>query len=166
MANLNDMAPLTDAQREAIVRRIFYEACLRLRAPGYAYFWRAKEDYDDIEKVRTALRRSIVFGEALHNLARFLWDESFSFGIQKMFLEAYSAEVPELREFIEELERIEAHPDGEREPSEDNLALYERPLKIAELDENGNLRVRDATQDEESEIEQSWEKLGLLKSRD
>jgi hypothetical protein len=69
---------LTQEQRIALadlLRWVF----VALRAPGYGYFWKSKEDWNDIEKLQQAVERSVAFGEAFHNLPMFLFQDGFSF---------------------------------------------------------------------------------------
>ncbi|HXV79751.1 MAG TPA: hypothetical protein VEG60_07715 [Candidatus Binatia bacterium] len=106
MSEIRKWYPLSDAQRRAISERILGHAFLRLRAPGYGYFWGSEDDLEDVKKLWAALRRSICFGEALHNIALHLWSDDFWFDYQSRCLEFYAEEAPELKEFIRELDDI------------------------------------------------------------
>jgi len=106
MSEIKETYPLSDAQRKAISERILGSAFLYLRSPGYGYFWESEEDLQNPKKLRAALRRSICFGEALHNIALHLWSDDFWFDYQIRSLEFYAEDAPELKGFIEELNDI------------------------------------------------------------
>ena len=108
MSENKDWYPLSDAQRRAISERIIGRAFIMLRSAGYGHFWESEKDLEDTKKLWAALRRSICFGEALHNLGLHLWSDTFSFGYQKLCLESYVDEVPELEQLIRELDDIRA----------------------------------------------------------
>jgi len=101
----NSRKPLTPEQRIAIAN-LLYDVFLRLRAPGYKYYWDNEADYKDCEKIRAALDRSIAFGEAFHNLPKHMLTDDFDFDYQILSLECYVDRVPDLQEFVERLREI------------------------------------------------------------
>jgi len=117
MSDIKDRRPLSDAERRAISERIIGDAFIRLRSAGYGYFWESEKDLEDPKKLWAALRRSICFGEALHNIALHLWSDEFWFDYQKLCLEQYAEEAPELRDFIRELEEIRTMSENDSSSS-------------------------------------------------
>ena len=52
---------------------LLHTAFVFLRSPGYRYFWRSKEDWNDVKKLQEAVDRAVGYGEAFHNLPNFLF---------------------------------------------------------------------------------------------
>jgi hypothetical protein len=71
---------MTKAQCEQLAN-LLHEVFLRLRAPGYAYFWSNKEELGDVEKLRAALDRSVAYAEVFHNMPRYILTDHSSSSI-------------------------------------------------------------------------------------
>jgi len=101
MIHVPKRGPLSDAQRRAITTDILYMSYLYLRSP------RTPLDTTDVESLQWALRRSVAFGEALHNLPLYLYSDSFDFGYQKICLEGEIENAEEMGQFARRLGEIQ-----------------------------------------------------------
>ena len=106
MAAEPDWPNLSRAQQEALMN-LLSTAFVFLRSPGYQYFWAKPEDWNDVAKLQAAVKRSIAFGEALHNIPLYIFRNNFDFAIHRQAMESYLEQVPDFAGLIEDLKDIE-----------------------------------------------------------
>jgi hypothetical protein len=96
---------LTQEQRAALAE-LLARVFVRLRSPGYQYFWNTPEDWNDVKKLQAAVDRSVAYGEVFHNLPRFLFRDGFDFDLQEKIMNGYLKQCPDLEAYIEDLRQI------------------------------------------------------------
>lgn len=94
------------AEQRAALADLLSMVFVMLRSPGYQYFWDKPEDWHNVEKLQAAVDRAVAFGEAFHNVPRFLLEDGFDFDLQEAIMHGYMRKCPDMEHLMTELRDI------------------------------------------------------------